>query len=91
MFRNGESPESVANTVGRTVNWGYEKLVDYIQDANVTDPAPWVDESLFAKVSELLDTIGTNRMKPIYDYFDGDITYDTIRLCLAIYQNRQRA
>ncbi len=91
MFRNGESPESVANTVGRTVNWGYEKLVDYIQDANVTDPAPWVDETVFAKVSDLVDAIGTNRMKPIYDYFDGAITYDTIRLCLAIYQNRRMA
>jgi hypothetical protein len=50
-----------------------------------------VDESVFAKVSELAETIGADRMKPIYDYFDGTITYDTIRVCLAIHRNRQMA
>jgi ATP-dependent DNA helicase RecQ len=91
MFRNGDSPESVANTVGRTADWGYEKLAEYIRDEGVTDPEPWVDVSVFAKVSELAETIGADRMKPIYDYFDGTITYDTIRVCLAIHRNRQLA
>jgi ATP-dependent DNA helicase RecQ len=88
MFRNGDSPESVANTVGRTVDWGYEKLAEYIRAEGVTDPEPWVDQTVFAKVSDLADTIGADRMKPIYEYFDGTINYDTIRVCLAIHRNR---
>lgn len=89
MFERGESIDSVADAVGRSRSWAVEKLADFLRDRQVTEPEPWVDGAVYAKVAECAGLVGTARMKPIYDRFDGEISYDTIRICLALIQNQR--
>jgi ATP-dependent DNA helicase RecQ len=89
MFRNGESPEAVANALARTTSWAHDKLAEFLRDEGHTDPSPWVDAATYEQIAECAPLLGIDRMKPIYDYHDGAISYDIIRVCLAIYRNRQ--
>ncbi len=63
-------------------------LVEYIQRTGLTQPHPWVSDSVFQRVAEAVGTVGMQRPKTIHEFLDGEIAYEDIRICVACLRNR---
>jgi hypothetical protein len=55
----------------------------------VTDPAPWIDAALACRIEDAIEGVGLGRLKPIYDHFGGEVSYDDIRIVAACLANRE--
>ncbi len=90
-FRRGESLEEVAEKLGRAVSTVAGYLQDFLRHEKITDPTPWVDEPTRDSILENLHLLEEGRMKPMYEFFAGKISYDSIRIVLACHRNAQSA
>jgi ATP-dependent DNA helicase RecQ len=91
LFREGLSLAEVATRMGRapaTVN-GY--LADYLRHERVTDPSPWVEPTIVARIEEAAGEVGSERLKPVFELLGGDVDYDAIRVVLTCLRNRAPA
>ena len=85
-FRERESVTEVAEKMGRAESTVYGYLHQYIRHEQVTDPAPWVEEETAARVRQAIETVGNERLKPIFEYLSEEVSYNEIRVvatCLA--------
>ncbi|MFG0261432.1 MAG: HRDC domain-containing protein, partial [Novipirellula sp. JB048] len=90
-FRRGESLAEVAEKLGRAVSTVSGYLQDYLRHEKITDPAPWVDAPTRDAILGNLHRLEAGRMKPLYEFFAGQISYDAIRIVLACHRNVQAA
>jgi ATP-dependent DNA helicase RecQ len=58
-------------------------LADFIVTERPGSIDQWVDRDDYEAILPVADRLGTERLKPIYEEFDGRISYDTIRLVVA--------
>lgn len=89
LFREGKSIAEVAQQVGRTNATVMEYLAKFLEEEGYLSPEPWVDGSTFASVIEVAQEIGDEKLKPIFERLDGNISYDQIRISLACFRNHQ--
>jgi ATP-dependent DNA helicase RecQ len=85
FFRQGLSVEQVAQQMNRATSTVYGYLAEFIRHEQVTDPSPWVDAATTQRVAQAARRVGTERVKPIFELLDGQVSYDQIRivvLCL---------
>ena len=64
-------------------------LSQYLRHKQVTDPSPWVDEITATRVRAAIEEVGGERLKPIYEHLEGQVSYEQIRIiatCLGITQ-----
>ena len=86
LFQQGETVEAVARRLDRADSTVHGYLQEFIRHEQVTDPSPWVDEETVSRVRAAIDEVGGGRLKPIFEYLEGEVTYDQIRIvanCLA--------
>jgi ATP-dependent DNA helicase RecQ len=88
MFREGASIKAVADETGRAESTVGGYLVEFIQAEGIVDPTGWVDPADFDRVSAAAGKFGTERLKPIYESFEGKISYDTIRIAIECLRNQ---
>ena len=88
LFARGASIEEVATELGRAQSTVQSYLVKYIQTHRVTDPTPWVHESVVARVRAAAKTGGA-LLKPLWESLDGEVDYGAIRICLACFRNER--
>lgn len=62
-------------------------LIEYIQDSKITDPSPWVEPAVAKRVYQAHATVGGDRLKPIRDHLNEEVSYSHIRICLACRRN----
>lgn len=86
-FREGQSVEEVAALTGRAISTVEGYLLEYVQEANVMRPDPWVSRVTYAQVIEAAARLQAERLKPIYEELGGRVSYRDIRLALAIRAN----
>ncbi len=91
LWKSGMSIEAVCEKTSRARSTVCGYLGDYIQTHRITDPSPWVSESEIADVeSAIAATRITDRLRPLFDYTEGKISFDSIRFVLGCYNNRMR-
>jgi ATP-dependent DNA helicase RecQ len=87
-FREGKTVDEVAALTGRAASTVEGYLLEYIQEANVTRPEPWVSRRAYAQVIEAAVRLQAERLKPIFDDLAERVSYGEIRLALAIRANQ---
>ncbi|QEF99537.1 ATP-dependent DNA helicase RecQ [Stieleria maiorica] len=82
-FRSGDSIESVARKMSRAESTVAKYLTDYIRHNGISDPTPWVKPETAQRVLANKHLAGDGKLKPIFDHFNGEVSYDEIRITLA--------
>ena len=62
-------------------------LNDYLRHDKITDSSAWVDESIRSRITSQLHLSDDGRLKPIYEHFGGEISYDLIRIVVTCHEN----
>lgn len=86
LFQQSLSVADVAEQLGRAESTVRGYLQQYLSHEGITDPSPWVDRKTATRVREAIETVGNQRLKPIFEYLDGKVAYEEIRIvatCLA--------
>jgi len=83
LFRRGASLDEVAEQVGRarTTVAGY--LDEFIRSEKPDSIAAWVDDRTRQRIREAAQSVGSDRLRPIFEHLGGDIPFDQIRLAVA--------
>ncbi len=87
MFERRLSIEEVAKSVDRAESTTTQYLVEYIDHENISNPSPWVDEQTFGSITNAAKQVGTGKIKPVFDFLNGEIDYNQIRISLACLRN----
>jgi ATP-dependent DNA helicase RecQ len=87
-FRCGAPIEEVMQEMNRARSTVAGYLHAYIRHEQVLDPAPWVEPELAQRIEAALETLGPGPLKPLYEHFGGEISYDDLRLVAACVANR---
>jgi ATP-dependent DNA helicase RecQ len=90
-FRAGKPLDEVATLTGRALSTVEGYLFEYIQEANVTRPEPWLGRATYARVIEAAARLQAERLKPIFEDLGERVSYGDIRLALAIRANQLHA
>ncbi|HID24745.1 MAG TPA: hypothetical protein EYP14_20420 [Planctomycetaceae bacterium] len=90
LFGRGLSVERVAGILGRKPSTVYGYLAEYVRHEGVTDPSPWVDRATAAEVQRAAATVGSDRLKPIYEQLGGRIPYEQIRVVVECLRAARR-
>ncbi|GAA5508864.1 DNA helicase RecQ [Novipirellula caenicola] len=88
-FRRGESIEEVAEKLGRAVSTVVGYLQDFLRQEKITDPSPWVDKSTRDSILANLPLVAEGRIKPMFEFFEGKVSYEAIRIVLTCHQNSE--
>ncbi len=87
MFAKRLPVEEVARSVGRAQSTTFEYLADYIEQAKIDDPHPWVDRETFQRIEHAVRQTGGDRMKPVFELLNSEVPYDYIRVSMACIRN----
>jgi len=87
MFEQGRPIDQVAEKIARAVSTTTQYLEAFIQEKQLTDPFPWVSEKTFKRVAKAAHNSDDGRLKPIHEKLNGEINYETIRICMACLRN----
>ena len=87
-FRRGDSIASVAEQLGRATSTVAGYLVDFLNQEQVTDPTPWVDQATVDRVCQELHRVEDGRLKPLYESLHGEVDYDSLRIIVACVNNQ---
>jgi ATP-dependent DNA helicase RecQ len=88
LFSQRHSIEEVAKSVNRAQSTTTQYLVEYIKRENINNPYPWVDVLVFARIIDAAKHVGSERIKPIFDFLNGEIDYNQIRISLTCLRNK---
>ncbi|MBY0403625.1 MAG: RecQ family ATP-dependent DNA helicase [Cyanobacteria bacterium] len=93
LLDSGLSLDELHEQVDRTSSTVMKYVTDYIIDKNISNPTPWLDPLTYQQIEVFLkqqDDINfeTFRLKPLFDFYQGTIPYELIRLGVEIYKNR---
>jgi ATP-dependent DNA helicase RecQ len=82
-FRRGALIEDVVNLTGRARSTITGYLADFIVTERPRTIDRWIDREHYDAITPVAARLGTERLKPIYDEFEGRLSYDTIRVVVA--------
>ncbi|MCA9229227.1 MAG: DNA helicase RecQ [Planctomycetales bacterium] len=85
-FKAGESVAEAAKSLGRAESTVRGYLSQFLRHEQITDPTPWVDEATARRVRDAIEQVGGDRLKALFEYLNGEVSYDDIRIvasCLA--------
>ena len=83
LFRKGDGIPEVMATLGlaRSTACGY--LEDYIKETRPRSIANWVADDIYQEVLAAVQHVGEEKLKPIHEALDEQVSYDDIRLVLT--------
>jgi ATP-dependent DNA helicase RecQ len=89
LFKKGLSVKEVAQSIGRAISTTYGYLEEYIKYEGITDPSQWISSNINTRILEAIEAVGMDRLKPIFEFFNGEISYDLIRISVACFRNQR--
>jgi ATP-dependent DNA helicase RecQ len=87
LFADGQSIDQVCAATSRARSTVADYLLDYIERRQITDPTPWLDPTLFARIRQATEQAGLERLRPIHEALGGEVGYDIIRITVACLRN----
>lgn len=88
-FRSGMTVEQVAEKMGRAFSTTRQYLTDFLRFDGRTDPGPWLDPAIFARIAAVAADYPDERLKPLFEHFEGTISYDNLRVAMVCLRNRK--
>ncbi|HXH40357.1 MAG TPA: DNA helicase RecQ [Thermoanaerobaculia bacterium] len=82
-FRRGARIDDVVNLTGRARSTIAGYLADFIASERPDTIDRWIEREQFEAITPVVTRLGTERLKPIYDEFEGQMSYDVIKLVVA--------
>ncbi len=89
MFEQGRGIKEVAGTLGRAQSTTVQYLAEYIKDRKPRRIDTWVDTATYQRIAEAVEQLDTARLRPLYEKFNGEIPYHTLRLVMQHLQVRE--
>lgn len=89
LFDQGMSVEQVAEAMGRARSTTFGYLGEYLKAKPCANPSPWVAVELAKRIEDAIGHVGAERLKPIFEHLHGEIDYDSIRIVVTCWKNRQ--
>ncbi|MDD4903917.1 MAG: DNA helicase RecQ [Candidatus Bipolaricaulis sp.] len=83
----GQSLDAVADAIGKSADTVLEYLLDYVREKKLTSPEPWVNATMFGRISEIARVTGTARPIHILRQLNGLVTYDEVKIAVACIEN----
>ena len=83
MFERGESVAEVAAAMNRSPSTVQGYLEEYLQQHPRESTLPWLHPEDAVRIKEFADTLAEQRLKPIFEHFGGEFTYDQLRTAMA--------
>ena len=83
-FQNMEEIDSIVEKIGRSKATVIEYLCEYINSTNREDYKIYITDDEVHKVSLASKKVGRDRLKPIFLELKEEVSYDTIRIALAV-------
>lgn len=90
-FRDGMTVEQVAEKLGRALSTTRQYLTDFLRFDGRTSPEPWLDSAVFDRIAAVATDYPDERLKPLFEYFEGTISYDDLRVAMICLRNRQKS
>jgi ATP-dependent DNA helicase RecQ len=87
-FQHGQSIEEVATAISRAPATVNDYLTEYLETTRRTDPSPWLSPSDFERIQSACQSVGVERLKPIFESLEGTISYDQIRIAVTCLRNQ---
>jgi ATP-dependent DNA helicase RecQ len=91
LFREGHSVDQVAARLERAVSTVRGYLNEFIDQEGLTDPDPWLSAEDLARIQVAISECESDRLKPIFEKLDGEVSYDDIRIAVSLLRNRAEA
>ena len=91
LFRRQESLHDICRDLGRSMGTVCEYLEKYIRHQRLTNIDSWVTADVQQRVLAAIGHVGNEKLKPIFEYLEGHVPYDQIRLVSALWDNQQAA
>jgi len=89
LFDQGLTRDEVALQLDRATSTVTGHLASYIRLRKCDDAALWIPAEIVARVDKVIDDIGGDRLKPIFEALEESVSYDDIRIvstCRAVRQ-----
>ena len=87
-FAQGKSVDAVAAELDRAPSTVTGYLLQFIAHHEIDDPTNWVEPPIARRVESVVQELGDNRLKPLFEALNQDVAYDTIRIVAACMRNR---
>ena len=87
MFQAGQSLPEVMAATNRAKSTVSEYLVEFIHEMEISNPEPWVDAATFARVMAAARIVGIEKLRPLFETLEENVTYDAIRIAVACLQH----
>jgi ATP-dependent DNA helicase RecQ len=87
LFEQGASMNVVLEAINRVPRTIIEYACEYIQQHVLSDPEPWVDPETYSRVCDAMLKHGTEKLRPVFDEVGGEVSYEEIALCRALFEN----
>lgn len=89
LFARGHGIEEVADKLGRAHSTTMQYLAEYIQAHKPRRIDTWVDDATYRRVAAVAEQLGTDRLKPLFEKLNGQISYHAIRLVVRHLEVRE--
>ncbi len=83
LFSNGASVEEVMASLARARSTTFGYLCEFIDATAPKSIKRWVDPATYTAVARAAEQVGTERLKPIFDFLDEKVPYEEIRLVVT--------
>ncbi len=88
LYKLGLSAEEIAEQRSLTVRTITNHLVSCLKDGMEVDVSDFVDDEAMSEITEAVEQVGTEWLKPIKELVSDDISYDMIKIALVKINSR---
>lgn len=83
LFREGVPILDVMHQIKVARSTAGDYLVQFIEAERPADVSDWVSDEIYQEVSAASQEVGAEKLKPIFDALNGQVSYDDIRVVVA--------
>jgi len=89
LFEQALSIEDVANQLDRSVDTVGKYLGEYVKTHRIVELDPWIPPDVQQKIRHAIGQVGCERLKPVFEFLEGSIDYNHIRIVATVWQMEQ--
>jgi len=91
LLASGKTFAEIAEARGRQLQTVVNMVADLIEKGRLEYDICWVGEERHRQIEEVVERLGSNFLRPIKDALPGEVTFEQIRLVVAMVRKSQNA
>lgn len=88
LFRDNKSLDLIIQETGRARSTVLGYLADFLELGHPTDIYTYISTESYNRISEVIQQVGVERLKPIYLHLNETVPYDEIRIVMAHWKGK---